>query len=396
MNKLPSKETVERLRERYPAGTRVELVSMDDQYSKLQPGDKGSIEFFDATGTAFVKRDGGSNLGLVYGADRFRRIDDAPRYVSGADFWRDTAVRHGLPEALVIGANYINTQLKQELPKDEKQFCRELFAAMHEAAAVTADLSRPVYPYPFETAVERGESRHYHVSAEHNGACARAIDAAIGGSCYETYRYNLELAAMKAIHEFGFERVNMVLAHNFRHHESDGRYSDANKRWAQGIDFPDDAFRNAWMNAHPILIEDFAIHARKLYDELGAERFALPGRAEGGEVVKGYEIIRSVMFDDNRGFAIGHNPDAVEPYVCWWFAAEDGKRDFYWGRYTNTEKEATGNYVTRIIAHVEDGIKYDDLDHRPSVLKQIRAAQKAPKAPRKAKAPNKDRGGMEI
>jgi hypothetical protein len=35
--KIPSKETIARLRAEYPAGTRIELVSMDDPYSKLKP-----------------------------------------------------------------------------------------------------------------------------------------------------------------------------------------------------------------------------------------------------------------------------------------------------------------------------------------------------------------------
>jgi hypothetical protein len=82
-NAQPSKETLTLLRERYPAGTRVELVSMDDPYSTLNPGDRGSIDFFDDTGTAFVKWDNGSGIGLVYGADRFKSVDEEPRYENG-------------------------------------------------------------------------------------------------------------------------------------------------------------------------------------------------------------------------------------------------------------------------------------------------------------------------
>ena len=40
MNNFPSKDTVERLRKQYPSGTRVELVHMNDPYSKLRPGDQ--------------------------------------------------------------------------------------------------------------------------------------------------------------------------------------------------------------------------------------------------------------------------------------------------------------------------------------------------------------------
>ena len=51
MNKQPSKAVIESLRRRFPAGTRVELVRMNDPYSKLQPGDRGTVEFIDDVAT---------------------------------------------------------------------------------------------------------------------------------------------------------------------------------------------------------------------------------------------------------------------------------------------------------------------------------------------------------
>jgi len=74
MNKFPSKETVERLRKQYPVGTRVELVWMNDQYSKLRPGDKGTVDFVDDTGTIFCTWDRGSSLGVVYGEDLVKKL----------------------------------------------------------------------------------------------------------------------------------------------------------------------------------------------------------------------------------------------------------------------------------------------------------------------------------
>ena len=39
-----SKETLQALKERFPQGTRVELVHMDDPYNrKLVPGSKGTV-----------------------------------------------------------------------------------------------------------------------------------------------------------------------------------------------------------------------------------------------------------------------------------------------------------------------------------------------------------------
>lgn len=73
-NKFPDKKVVERLRRQYPAGCRVELVSMDDPYRKLMPGEKGTVTHVDDIGTIFVSWDCGSGLGVVYGEDQIRRI----------------------------------------------------------------------------------------------------------------------------------------------------------------------------------------------------------------------------------------------------------------------------------------------------------------------------------
>ena len=72
---FPRKEVVEAVRARYPKGTRVELVSMDDPCSKLKPGDRGNVNHVDDTGTVFVNWDCGSGLGVIYGVDRIRIVE---------------------------------------------------------------------------------------------------------------------------------------------------------------------------------------------------------------------------------------------------------------------------------------------------------------------------------
>lgn len=73
-NGFPNRETVARIRRMYPIGCRVELVHMDDPYSKLAPGECGTVDAVDDTGTVFVKWDSGSGLGVVYGVDRIRKL----------------------------------------------------------------------------------------------------------------------------------------------------------------------------------------------------------------------------------------------------------------------------------------------------------------------------------
>ena len=72
--KFPTKEQVNRVREMYPNSTRVELVSMSDPYTTLVPGNQGTADHVDDTGTLFVNWDCGSRLGVVYGEDRVKRV----------------------------------------------------------------------------------------------------------------------------------------------------------------------------------------------------------------------------------------------------------------------------------------------------------------------------------
>jgi len=72
---FPTREQVEKVREEYPKGTLVELVSMDDPYSRLKPGDRGVVDHVDDTGTVFVRWDNGSGLGIVYGEDKIQIVE---------------------------------------------------------------------------------------------------------------------------------------------------------------------------------------------------------------------------------------------------------------------------------------------------------------------------------
>jgi len=69
-------EMLKALRSNYPPGTRVQLVRMDDPYTKLKPGDRGTVSFIDDTGTVFVDWDSGSGLGVVFGEDEIRKLEE--------------------------------------------------------------------------------------------------------------------------------------------------------------------------------------------------------------------------------------------------------------------------------------------------------------------------------
>jgi hypothetical protein len=74
MNDFPSRAVVESLRRQYPAGTQVELTSMDDPYTKLRPGDRGTVIAVDDIGSVHIQWDNGSTLGAAYGADVIRKL----------------------------------------------------------------------------------------------------------------------------------------------------------------------------------------------------------------------------------------------------------------------------------------------------------------------------------
>ena len=69
--RFPSKEQIAALRERYPHGTRVELLGMDDPQAP-QTGTMGEILGVDDAGQLLVRWETGSSLSLIPGVDSFR------------------------------------------------------------------------------------------------------------------------------------------------------------------------------------------------------------------------------------------------------------------------------------------------------------------------------------
>lgn len=71
--RFPSKETVERIRNEYPVGSRVELVRMDDPQAP-PIGTKGTVRGVDDIGSIMVAWDNGSGLSVPYGEDICRKL----------------------------------------------------------------------------------------------------------------------------------------------------------------------------------------------------------------------------------------------------------------------------------------------------------------------------------
>jgi hypothetical protein len=72
---FPSRDIVERVRQEYPIGARVELVRMDD--IQAPPiGTKGTVRGVDDTASIMVSWDNGSSLNVIYGEDKCRKISE--------------------------------------------------------------------------------------------------------------------------------------------------------------------------------------------------------------------------------------------------------------------------------------------------------------------------------
>ena len=72
--KFPSKETVDMRRKEYPAGTRVELVRMDDAQAPPK-GTKGTVICVDDMGDLIMKWDNGCGLNVIIGVDKVIKLN---------------------------------------------------------------------------------------------------------------------------------------------------------------------------------------------------------------------------------------------------------------------------------------------------------------------------------
>lgn len=72
--RFPSKEIVERIRREYPAGTRVELLRMDDVQAP-PAGTKGTVLGVDDIGSIMVAWDNGCGLSVAFGEDLCQKVE---------------------------------------------------------------------------------------------------------------------------------------------------------------------------------------------------------------------------------------------------------------------------------------------------------------------------------
>ncbi|MBR0482435.1 MAG: DUF4314 domain-containing protein [Firmicutes bacterium] len=72
--RFPSREEVRRIRKKYPKGTTVRLISMQDPQAP-PVGTLGEVTWTDDAGTVHVSWSNGSTLGFIEGVDRVQKVE---------------------------------------------------------------------------------------------------------------------------------------------------------------------------------------------------------------------------------------------------------------------------------------------------------------------------------
>ena len=71
---FPSRSQVDFTRSCYPPGTRIVLSRMNDPFSPVEPGTRGTVRYVDDAGQVGVSWDNGRSLSLIPGVDSFRKL----------------------------------------------------------------------------------------------------------------------------------------------------------------------------------------------------------------------------------------------------------------------------------------------------------------------------------
>ena len=67
-----NREQVKRIKDMYPEGTRIELLTTMDDIQGVEAGMKGTVISVDDLGTIHMRWDNGRGLGLIPGEDQFK------------------------------------------------------------------------------------------------------------------------------------------------------------------------------------------------------------------------------------------------------------------------------------------------------------------------------------
>ena len=201
-----------------------------------------------------------------------------------------------------------------------------------------------VYMGTLEKAMQERNVDAYLDSRKLNIDCKNAIEQAIAEG-FDGMRLNPD-AAVGVVEKYGEERVAFVLANTLKQLSYDGRFSDGNKRWADGIDVPENISRGMDLNrdyivsSHPAVLNGFIdmarneIRTRKLEEVLGVKNQHIT------ETTRGYE-------------ADGHTGT--------WYAVD--MKTYHGERFFQMRSEEYGQDVADIIISENGTLVAEDIWH---------------------------------
>jgi len=76
MGNFPNEYQRKMIRETYQKGMRIELIRMEDPWTALKPGDRGTVMMVDDAGQIHMNWDRGSSMALIPGEDQFKVVKE--------------------------------------------------------------------------------------------------------------------------------------------------------------------------------------------------------------------------------------------------------------------------------------------------------------------------------
>lgn len=201
-----------------------------------------------------------------------------------------------------------------------------------------------VYMGTLENAMQERNIDAYLDSRKLNIDCKNAIEQAITEN-FDGMSLTPDTAT-GVIEKYGEERVAFVLANTLKQLSYDGRFSDGNKQWADGIDVPENISRGIDLNrdyivsSHPAVLNGFIdmarneIRTRKLEEMLGVKNQHIT------ENTRGYE-------------ADGHTGT--------WYAVD--MKTYHGERFFQMRSEEYGQEVADIIVSENGTLVSEDIWH---------------------------------
>lgn len=230
-----------------------------------------------------------------------------------------------------------------------------------------------VYMGTLENAMQERNIDAYLDSRKLNIDCKNAIEQAITEN-FDGMSLTLDTAT-GVIEKYGEERVAFVLANTLKQLSYDGRFSDGNKRWADGIDVPENISRGIDLNrdyivsSNPAVLNGFIdmarneIRTRKLEEMLGVKNQHITENTRGYEAdghTGTWYAVDMKTYHDERFFQMRSEEYGQE--VADIIVSENGTlvAEDIWHGFDEGAREAISEYLEEKGATVYDLMNISD------------------------------------